>query len=64
VIIAITGSRFHLAAGRWSVFAERIRRERHALSALDNAQLQDIGLSRAQADTEAARHWTDLPPAR
>ncbi len=53
-----------LAIGRWSVFAERVRRERHTLSTLDEAQLRDIGLSFSEAHIEAARHWTDLPPAR
>ena len=53
-----------LAAGRWSLFAERIRRERMVLTTLDDAQLKDIGVTRAQADREAARHWTDLPRSR
>lgn len=48
----------------WSVFAERVRRERSALALLDDAQLHDIGLSRAAADAEVARHWTDLPSRR
>jgi uncharacterized protein YjiS (DUF1127 family) len=39
-----------------------IWRQRRALARLSNAQLQDIGVTRAQADAEAARPFWDAPP--
>jgi uncharacterized protein YjiS (DUF1127 family) len=39
-----------------------IRRQRRALARLSKAQLQDIGVTRAQADAEAARPFWDAPP--
>ncbi|MBT2129635.1 DUF1127 domain-containing protein [Planktotalea lamellibrachiae] len=38
-----------------------IRRERKALSALSDAQLDDIGLSHAQAQQEATKPIWDVP---
>lgn len=36
-------------------------RSRRALATLTDQQLEDIGLSRAQAETEAARPFWDAP---
>ncbi|SDO14162.1 protein of unknown function [Lutimaribacter pacificus] len=36
-------------------------RQRHALSRLDDAALDDIGISRDEAETEAARPFWDAP---
>ena len=44
--------------------AFQVARERRQLLALDAAALKDIGLSRADADGEAARKFWDLPPGR
>ena len=41
--------------------AAQIRRQRKALARLDDAQLADIGLSRAQARAEGARPFWDVP---
>ena len=38
-------------------------RQRRALRALDAGQLADLGLTRAQADAEAARPVWDVPTA-
>ncbi|WP_300548131.1 DUF1127 domain-containing protein [Roseovarius sp.] len=38
-----------------------VRHQRRALRNLDDTALADIGLSRAQADAEAARPFWDLP---
>jgi uncharacterized protein YjiS (DUF1127 family) len=38
-----------------------LRRQRQALAALDNARLQDIGLTRAEAEEEARRPLWDAP---
>ena len=53
---------------RWVTFAiERvltmleIYRQRRALLALDDRLLSDIGISRADAEGEAARRYWDLP---
>ena len=40
----------------------RIRQERRQLSSISEAMLQDLGISRADAEQEARR--TDLPTAR
>ncbi len=37
------------------------RKQRAALATLDDAQLQDLGLSYAEAQAEAARPFWDLP---
>ncbi len=37
------------------------RAQRKQLATLDNAQLADLGLTRAQAETEAARPLWDVP---
>lgn len=38
-----------------------VTRQRAALARMDNAQLRDLGLTRAEADTEARRPFWDLP---
>ncbi|THH35860.1 DUF1127 domain-containing protein [Aliishimia ponticola] len=38
-----------------------VRRERHALSKLDDHLLNDIGVSRADAEDEAQRAFWDAP---
>ena len=38
-----------------------VRRQRAALRKLDDAALHDLGLSRAQAESEAARPVWDVP---
>lgn len=45
----------------WIVNALDIRRERKALSALSDAQLDDIGLSHTQAQQEATKPIWDVP---
>ena len=42
-------------------FALKVRRERQALQALDEATLRDLGLSRADVEREANRGLLDLP---
>lgn len=41
--------------------AAALARQRHALAALDDAMLRDIGLTRDQAMNEAARPFWDAP---
>ena len=57
----------------WSALRERlvrlsaaaaIARERKALSRLSESELKDIGITRAQAEREAAREYFDLPSQR
>ncbi|CUH64127.1 hypothetical protein TG4357_01092 [Thalassovita gelatinovora] len=43
--------------------ANALMRQRHALRMLDQAALDDMGLSRAQADAEARRPIWDAPNA-
>ena len=51
-------ARVLLAAARWHAFHRRLR-TRQALLQLNDAQLSDIGLSRAEALAEAERpFWT------
>ncbi|MCG7627464.1 DUF1127 domain-containing protein [Epibacterium sp. MM17-32] len=38
-----------------------LRRQRHNLAQLSDAQLKDIGIDRTQADTEARRSMWDAP---
>ena len=45
---------------RWATFRS-IARSRRALAQLDNAQLNDIGLTRAEAEAEARRPAWDAP---
>jgi uncharacterized protein YjiS (DUF1127 family) len=44
--------------------AFRIANERHSLGDLDEHMLRDIGLTREEAQTEAARPIWDLPAGR
>jgi uncharacterized protein YjiS (DUF1127 family) len=44
--------------GRW----RRIRRERQQLLELSDHMLADVGLTREEARSEAARPFWDLPP--
>lgn len=50
---------------RWIIrylgLARQVRRERRMLAALDERQLDDIGLTRTDADTEASRDFLDVP---
>lgn len=39
----------------------KVSRQRHALAGLTHDQLQDIGLTHAEAQVEAARPFWDLP---
>ncbi|MGF1501903.1 MAG: DUF1127 domain-containing protein [Paracoccaceae bacterium] len=41
-----------------------VRRQRRTLARLTDAQLRDIGVSRADADAEASRPFWDLPAHR
>jgi len=41
-----------------------IARERKALRQLSESQLSDMGITRAQADAEAARDYFDIPMER
>ena len=54
-----TGRRFTLRFFE----AFEVWRQRQALLALDDRILKDIGISRADAYREAARHFWDLPTA-
>lgn len=49
---------------RYVVLAFRIRRERDQLTALSADRLRDIGIGRADADSEAAREFFDIPGDR
>lgn len=42
----------------------RMRRERQMLATLDDRMLKDIGLTRAEANLEAARPGWDVPESR
>ncbi|MEL6872669.1 MAG: DUF1127 domain-containing protein [Pseudomonadota bacterium] len=46
---------------KWEL-ALQVRRERRALSRLDDRMLKDIGLSRADASREAGRAFHDVGP--
>lgn len=55
------------AAAQWAlelVLALRVRRERRQLAALDDAQLADLGLTRADAERESRRGLFDIPAHR
>ena len=41
--------------------AVSLKRQRHQLARLDNRALQDIGISRSEADAEARRFVWDAP---
>ena len=41
-----------------------VRRERRHLAKLSDSQLDDLGISRAEANAEASRGWPDLPKSR
>ncbi len=45
----------------WSCKAIRVQRQRNQLAKLSVEQLEDIGLSAEQAQTEAKRAFWDLP---
>lgn len=45
----------------WLAVAVSIRRERHALRALDRDALADIGYSATEAENEANRRFWDAP---
>ncbi|SMR70786.1 Uncharacterized conserved protein YjiS, DUF1127 family [Aliiroseovarius halocynthiae] len=45
----------------WLATAIQTRRERVALSQLDDHRLKDLGLTRAEADREAGRPIWDVP---
>lgn len=67
-------SRYESSGGRLSpsfarvatlvVLAFRIRRERNQLADMTDAALADIGVSRADANREAARELFDIPASR
>lgn len=44
--------------------AMSVRRERAALGRMDDRELADVGIDRATAKHESARHWLDLPASR
>jgi len=46
------------------VLALRVRRERRQLAALNDAQLADLGLTRADAQRESRRGLFDIPAQR
>ncbi|WP_170331580.1 DUF1127 domain-containing protein [Ruegeria arenilitoris] len=45
--------------GLWTLLG--LARQRRSLAKLDDRALEDIGVSRAEADTEAARPFWDAP---
>lgn len=49
-------------AARTAEWLLRVASQRRALRELDEHQLKDIGLSRADALREANRYWWDVPP--
>ena len=51
-------------AWTWTAAAFEARRTRRLLREMDDRQLADIGISRGQAHTEAARAPWDLAPPR
>ena len=65
--LAMHGRSFRQHVG-WAVQRlvemRRIARERHALEALDDHLLKDIGLSRSVAQRETSRPWFDVPGSR
>jgi uncharacterized protein YjiS (DUF1127 family) len=47
--------------GKWLRLVFGVRRSRHDLGALDDHMLNDIGVSREQAEREARRSTWDVP---
>lgn len=62
----LIGERHNLPArlARYVLLALRVRAERRQLAMLSDAQLEDIGVSRADADREAGRPLLDIPAYR
>ena len=55
------------ALGRWLwrlTLADTVARERRTLAMLDDRLLRDIGVDRATAHAESAKHYWDLPADR
>lgn len=50
--------------GRLALLAFRVNEERRQLAELEDWQLEDIGITRAQADAEAERAIEDVPAGR
>lgn len=46
---------------QWALWVMAVARQRRELGRLDNRMLKDIGLTREQAQAEAARPFWDLP---
>ena len=49
---------------RYLILALRVQAERRQLAMLSDAQLEDMGISRAAADREAGRPLLDVPAHR
>ncbi len=65
--IPTTGPSLLVRVGRLIAKLElmlQVQRERHALRALDDRMLKDIGLDRGQVEIESSRSWLDLPAGR
>lgn len=58
--LAVTGHRAGIF--RRLLAATALHRQRRSLRDLDDARLTDIGLTRAEAEGEAARSAWDVPP--
>lgn len=50
--------------GKLATLAFRVSDERRRLADLEDWQLEDIGVTRAQADAESKRPFEDLPVVR
>ncbi len=64
---SVTAIRLGAAIGslaRFVLLALRIRRERNQLADLSDDRLRDIGISRTDANREAARDLFDIPARR
>lgn len=59
-----TGQSLPLRFARYVLLALRVRAERRQLAKLSHAQLEDMGISRADADREAGRPLLDIPAHR
>ncbi len=59
-----TWSHLAIRVADWLLVAMEIRRQRRALATLDDRALTDIGITRAEAETESGRPLWDLPFGR
>ncbi len=61
---SVTAGDLFARLGRLALLAFRVNEERRQLAELEDWQLEDIGITRAQANAEAERAIEDIPAGR